>query len=230
MKKLIILDLDNTFYDYEDAHQKGIQAVFSNQNVFKNYDLFYSNYESSKNTVQKLNQDNPSKHSKLIYLKNLFFDKLEIFEIINLENIYWSSFISNAKLQTTAISLLRDNKEINDKFVLLTNQNLYVQLRKINEWNLNFFDYVVTSEEVGFEKPNPKFFNYVKSNVLNFHNTDYVTYAIGDDFKNDILFWVKNFGATGYLIDNTSIESTSDESENVYSLNKAVTEIYNNKH
>ena len=30
MKKLIILDLDNTFYDYEDAHQKGIQAVFSN--------------------------------------------------------------------------------------------------------------------------------------------------------------------------------------------------------
>tara|TARA_B100001564_G_C20575232_1_gene640343 strand:- start:449 stop:1138 length:690 start_codon:yes stop_codon:yes gene_type:complete len=226
MKKLIIFDLDNTFYEYEDAHQKGIKNVFSSQKIYKDFDDFNSKYNLVKNKIHKLVPDNPSRHSKLIYFKNIFFDELDLSEIINLENIYWSSFISNAKLQEKAINILRKKKKQEDIFVLLTNQNLNIQLRKINEWNLNLFDFVITSEEVGYEKPNPRFFNYVKNNIINFSTDDFKIYAIGDDLDNDISFWTENFNASGYLIDNSRLEYISDENIKVSSLNHAIEDIF----
>ena len=42
--------------------------------------------------------DSPSRHSKLIYFKKLFWGILNTREIIELENVYWEEFIRNAKV------------------------------------------------------------------------------------------------------------------------------------
>ena len=52
MKKLIIFDLDNTFYNYEPTHQKALVSVFENQNFFNDESLFNHEYEKTKNIVQ----------------------------------------------------------------------------------------------------------------------------------------------------------------------------------
>ena len=40
MKRLIILDLDNTFYKYDSVTTSGLESVYENQNIFNTYDDF----------------------------------------------------------------------------------------------------------------------------------------------------------------------------------------------
>ena len=53
MKKLIIFDLDNTFYDYEKSHNHALLAVFNYQKYFLKFDDFLSEYEIHKKAVHE---------------------------------------------------------------------------------------------------------------------------------------------------------------------------------
>ena len=70
-----------------------------------------------------------------------------------------------------------------------------------------FFDLVITSEEVGFEKPNHNFFNYADNFVMDTKRKILQLFSIGDDYKNDIKFWQDKYKSHSYLIDNDSSES-----------------------
>ena len=99
MKRLIILDLDNTFYKYDSSHISGLKAVYAKQTIFNSYDDFILSYKDIKSSVHEEIPNSPSKHSKLIYFKKLFFNHLDNFEILQLEKTYWDSFIKNVDLQ-----------------------------------------------------------------------------------------------------------------------------------
>ena len=43
MNKLVIFDLDNTFYSYKPTHQNALDSVYKSQTIFKSYDLFIKN-------------------------------------------------------------------------------------------------------------------------------------------------------------------------------------------
>ena len=45
MRKIIIFDLDNTFYNYQNSHSSALRAVFSFQNEFDDYKEFFIKYE-----------------------------------------------------------------------------------------------------------------------------------------------------------------------------------------
>ena len=45
MKRLLILDLDNTFYKYDSSHTSGLLSVFEKQNIFGSYEEFILAYE-----------------------------------------------------------------------------------------------------------------------------------------------------------------------------------------
>ena len=125
-------------------------------------------------------------------------------EIIELENVYWEEFIRNAKIDIESINTLKEKKDQNNIYFLFTNQNLYVQLKKIDSWGLNFFDKIITSEEVGFEKPTKEFFNYSEKFVKKFVEQSFSVFAIGDSYENDIEYWTTNYKAKGYQIDNNN--------------------------
>lgn len=213
MSNIIIFDLDNTFYEYENCHDQALVEVFKNQKIYDNFDEFMKNYESAKNLIQNRLFSSPSKHSKLLYFKQLFENKKSLQTIVELENIYWDTFIRNAEIDNKVLSLLKEIKLKNFKFILFTNQNTKIQLKKIANWNLDFFDKIITSEEVGYEKPQQEFFSYAKEVTINYHKDKGEIYAIGDDFKNDLSYWKSNFDATIYLIDNKL-------KDNVYKLNE----------
>ena len=62
------------------------------------------------------------------------------------------------------------------------------------------FDWVVTSEEVGYEKPAIEFFNYVENFFEDIEINEYKIYAIGDSYENDIQHWKERYNASSYLI------------------------------
>ena len=227
MKRLIILDLDNTFYKYELSHTSGLKAVYAKQTIFNSYDDFILLYKDIKSSVHKEIPNSPSKHSKLIYFKKLFFDQLDSFEILNLEKTYWDSFIKNVDLQKEGIKLLSTNKNKDNIYVLFTNQNLNTQLKKINTWKLNFFDHIITSEEAGYEKPSPKFFKFVSPVIEDILKDKTKVYALGDSFENDVEYWINNFHANGYLVNNDLSEMKKNNDYIEASFNNSIEDIFN---
>ena len=227
MKNLLILDLDNTFYKYDQSHTSGLKSVFAKQNIYNSYDDFILAYKDIKSSVHQEIPNSPSKHSKLIYFKKLFFNQMDYSRILNLESTYWDNFIKNADLQKKGIKILLDNKNKNNSYVLFTNQNLNTQLKKIHAWKLNFFDHIITSEEAGYEKPSSNFFKFVSPTIKDLLEDERKIYALGDSFENDIEYWINNFDATGYLIDNnlTSIKKSSNYIE--ASFNNSLEVIFN---
>jgi hypothetical protein len=108
VKNLLILDLDNTFYKYDQSHTSGLKSVFAKQNIYNSYDDFILAYKDIKSSVHQEIPNSPSKHSKLIYFKKLFFNQMDYSRILNLEKTYWDSFIKNADLQKKGIKILSD--------------------------------------------------------------------------------------------------------------------------
>ena len=53
MKRLLILDLDNTFYKYDSSHTSGLLSVFEKQNIFGSYEEFILAYEDVKDLVHR---------------------------------------------------------------------------------------------------------------------------------------------------------------------------------
>tara|TARA_B110000444_G_C18837960_1_gene597192 strand:+ start:1349 stop:2053 length:705 start_codon:yes stop_codon:yes gene_type:complete len=227
MKRLLILDLDNTFYKYDPSHTSGLKSVYANQNIFNSYEEFLVAYDKIKLSVHEDIPENPSKHSKLIYFKKLFFNELDSLEILTLENTYWDSFIKNVELQKKGIDILSSEKNNDNVYVLFTNQNLNTQLKKIYKWKLNFFDYIITSEEAGYEKPSSEFFKYASPVIEKLMNDEHNIYALGDSFQNDIEYWMNNFDADGYLINNGLKQLKKHDGYKEASFNDSVEEIFN---
>ena len=118
MKRLLILDLDNTFYSYDHSHSTGLEKSFEYQEVFESFEEFKNSYEKAKLKTQDEIPMSPSKHSKLIYFKKMFSNKLSLNEIIKIENIYWKEFIKNDKLQEKAIKRLKIEKNKENVYIL----------------------------------------------------------------------------------------------------------------
>ena len=64
------------------------------------------------------------------------------------------------------------------------------------------FDTILTSEEVGFEKPHKNFYKFVENAFTEFSDPSYSMFAIGDSYVNDIEYWINNYDAKAYLINN----------------------------
>ena len=178
--------------------------MFEEQNQYDEWSLFSENYNLAKNTIHNRIGNNPSKHSKLLYFKEMFEEFLTFEAILNYEKLYWENFISFADISEKDRNILNNKKDKNDIFILCTNQNTNIQLKKINFWNLDMFDFVITSEEVGYEKPNIEFYKYVTKIIKKLEISDFNFFAVGDDYENDIKFWIKNYDAKAYLVDNSN--------------------------
>ena len=109
---------------------------------------------------------------------------------------------------------------------MFTNQNLYVQLKKIDSWGLNFFDKIITSEEVGFEKPTKEFFNYSEKFVKKIVEQSFSVFAIGDSYENDIEYWTTNYKAKGYQIDNKNEKIIKENMLIKTNFRNAILDIY----
>ena len=227
MKRLLILDLDNTFYTYDQSHSIGLEKSFEYQKIFKSFEEFQISYEKAKSETQDEIPMSPSKHSKLIYFKKMFSNKLSLNEINKIENKYWTEFIKNTKLQTKAIERLKKEKNSDNVYFLFTNQNLNTQLRKIDEWGIDIFDLIITSEESGYEKPRQEFYNFVKSPVNKYYEKGYKVFALGDSFKNDLDYWINEYNAECYLINNDLSEVLFSNGLKNTNLDISIDEIFN---
>lgn len=157
----ILFDVDNTLYPYKPAHAAAITAV--KNKVIRTFTVkgedFDHAFEEARLHIKKRLGTTAASHSRLLYLQKM----LEIIGLgsqvlltLDLEQTYWRTFLSNANLFEGVKPLLDDIRLLGIPTTIITDLSSQIQFRKMVYFGLDrYFDYIVTSEEAGFDKPHP---------------------------------------------------------------------------
>jgi HAD superfamily hydrolase (TIGR01549 family) len=155
----ILFDTDNTLYPYDPAHAAAQQAV--RQKVVKTFSItpeyFDDVFKEARKQIKKRLNNMAASHSRLLYLQRM----LEIMGLgsqvllaLDFEQTYWRTFLSNAVLFDGVKDLLDDIRLLGIPTAIVTDLTAQIQFRKVVYFGLDrYFDYIVTSEEAGFDKP-----------------------------------------------------------------------------
>lgn len=208
--KGILLDIDNTLYDYNISHtfakNKVLEYSMSEFNLSK--DDVNIAYEKARKQIHIELCETAASHNRLLYFQRMS----EIIGVnpmkyaFEIYNIYWDSFLEVMRPFEGVHELL---EKFQDKICLVTDLTAHIQYRKIKKLGLEkYCKALVTSEEAGREKPHPYMFIMgLKKLGL---KADEVC-MIGDSFKKDV-FGATNLGVAAIWINHENkIENHDDQ-------------------
>lgn len=218
----VLFDLDNTLYAYEPAHEVALTAVGvrCHTNLGLTPDAFKKAFIESRNEVKTRLGTAAAAHSRLLYFQRLIertSGKADPALSLELEKTYWRRFMSSATLFPGARDLLGELRYAGIPLLLVTDLTAQIQLRKLVFFELEqAFDQVVSSEEAGADKPDPRPF------LLALHKAglpERGTYwMIGDSAEKDILGAQRAIGALGIQKLHHGVERSSDAVAHVSDL------------
>jgi HAD superfamily hydrolase (TIGR01549 family) len=183
--KALLLDIDNTLYDYNKSHseaKKNVIEFCKNQFSIKNSSIILA-YDKAREITHIELSETASSHNRLLYFQKM----CEILELNSLKysleiyNIYWDTFLENIMLFDGVHELLGKYK---NNICFITDLTAYIQFKKIKKLKLDdYCKIIVTSEEAGKDKPHPYIF-MLALHKLNLNANEVC--MIGDSFKKDI--------------------------------------------
>ncbi len=185
-----LFDTDNTLYPYDPAHAAAMQAV--RRKVASTFSIgeadFDKAYDEARRQIKHRLKRTASSHSRLLYLQRM----LEIMGLgsqvllaLDFEQTYWRSFLSNAVLFDGVKDVLDDIRLLGIPTAIVTDLTAQIQFRKVVYFGLDhYFDYIVTSEEAGHDKPHEAPFQIAIEKMRPKGN---IVWMVGDNPVNDIL-------------------------------------------
>lgn len=195
----VIFDTDNTLYEYEPAHRAATAAAVEKAVKLLNVrpDNFETAFDAARREVKDLLGATASSHSRLLYfqrtVENLGF-KTQILATLDLEQTYWRTFLANAVLFEDAADFIQDLRSYRIPLGVVTDLTAQIQFRKLVYFGLDdVFDYIVTSEEAGHDKPHLAPFQQIDKK-LGSHGAE--TWIIGDSLEKDIVGGKQALNAT----------------------------------
>lgn len=218
----VIFDTDNTLYPYLPAHkeatisvEKKVEDILGIQK-----ETFRASFIEAREEIKERLGNVASSHSRLLYLQRTI-EKLElgtrILTVLDLEQTYWRTFLFNCRLFPGVmdfIQLLKSNGIVTANITDLTAQ---IQFRKLVYFGLDeFFDYVVTSEEAGRDKPDIMPFKLALEKL---QVPEEKVWMIGDSAKSDIYGSNINFNMTSIQKLHQGVERGTGESAPDLSFN-----------
>lgn len=186
MIQSIILDFDNSLYNYDTANHIALENLFSTISSNCQYTIDDIKYQYNKINKSIKNSNNPNnKFNKSIYIKQLLENlNIPLTDFYKYLSIYNDCFYKDFKLYDGVMNLLELLKSHNIKIGILSNNQFLQQYEKLKQANiLDYIDAIQTSDECGEEKPHLTMF----WNILHKLNAkaEYTAY-IGDNFCHDV--------------------------------------------
>lgn len=185
----VLFDTDNTLYPYDPAHVAAQQAV--KEKVMNAFSIsakdFDTAFEEGRKQIKTRLSNTASSHSRLLYLQRM----LEIMGLgsqvllaLDFEQTYWRTFLANATLFDNVKELLADLRLLGIPTAIVTDLTAQIQFRKMVYFELDhYFDFIVTSEEAGYDKPHEAPFQIALGKMRAKGNC---IWMIGDNPINDI--------------------------------------------
>lgn len=155
----ILFDTDNTLYPYAPAHLAAQGAV--REKVISTLSIKPEDFDKAakdaREQVKSRLKHTAASHSRLLYMQRM----LEIMGLgsqvllaLDFEQTYWRTFLSHAILFDEVKESLDDVRLLGIPTAVVTDLTAQIQFRKVVYFGLDhYFDYIVTSEEAGFDKP-----------------------------------------------------------------------------
>ena len=185
----VFIDIDDTLYSYETAHIKAMATV---KNLVANkFEIAGKSFEevfaAARADVKLCLGDAPSGRNRLLYFQKMF-ELIGVgsspLDALNCEQTYWNTLMSESSLFPGVSGFLDELRLNSVPIIAITNLTSQVQFRKLVYFDLHeAFNFIVTSEQVGCEKPNPKIFEFALG-LANCAGKE--TWMIGDDLDCDI--------------------------------------------
>lgn len=190
--KHIFFDLDRTLWDFESNSKRALELMYADYSLA---DLFQS-FESFHHSYKNVNSDLWKKYGKQKISKEelrdtRFLKTLEKHKVLNatlaakLSKSYLDLSPKQTQLFPNTLETLFELKNRNYKLHIITNGFQEVQHIKLEKSKLSsYFDIIVCSEHVGFNKPDKRIFHHALDLAK---ATAFESMMVGDDLEVDVL-------------------------------------------
>lgn len=201
--KTIIFDLDDTIYSYKDCNYAAEKALYRkiSQDCLITEDEAAQYLKFAKRGVKDLVGGTAAEHNRFLYMQYICeLLKISPFRYAyNWYRIYWDIFLNVCYPYEYVIPTFEYLAKKEIKIGILTDLTVYIQFKKIKKLQIEkYIDYIVTSEEVGCEKPHEKMFLKALEKA---HCAPSEAFMLGDSLEKDIL-GAKACGIEGILYKN----------------------------
>jgi HAD superfamily hydrolase (TIGR01549 family) len=185
----ILFDTDNTLYHYDPAHKAAMNSV--REKASKMFGIapatFDQTFTQARRQVKTRLKHTAASHSRLLYLQTMLENiglGSQVMLALDLEQTYWRTFLGGAVLFGEVKELLDDLRLLGIPTAIVTDLTAQIQFRKVVYFGLDhYFDFIVTSEEAGFDKPHDAPFQIALEKMRPRGNC---IWMIGDNPVNDI--------------------------------------------
>ena len=135
----IFLDIDNTIYDYELAHNFALAAV--KKKALKTFSIsekqFNNAFSEAKKQVKSNLKDTAASHNRLLYMQRMLEIiglKSQILLSLDFEQTYWRNFFVNATLFENVLEFLDEIRLLNIPLIAITDLTAQIQFRNNIFW------------------------------------------------------------------------------------------------
>lgn len=198
--KAIIFDLDDTLYDCNYTNNgASVEAVCEyaakellQLPVDKVRHAFDTARMSLKDTIIG---DVAAQHNRMLYFQKTLelLGYPPISYALEMYDCFWNDFLGRISLYPGAKKLLEEMRSRGVRIGICTDMTVHIQHRKLRALGIDqLIDVLVTSEEVGVEKPNPAIYQCVLDKLgVNAEEAVYVGDSLEKDVKGPICMGMK---------------------------------------
>jgi len=209
--KAVIFDLDDTLYSYELCHDLALKKVqFKLTNEFGIPENKFIQLYTEANKEVKYNLGHvSSSHNKFLYFKKILEKigfKPYVYTALDIEELYWQTFFDNIEPFNGLRELFETLRLLNIKSGIITNFSAYHQFKKVVHLGIeDYIDHIISSEELGCEKPQPKLFkDMIEILDVGFGEI----WMVGNSVKEDIEPAKETIGAKTFLISHKNLQDS----------------------
>ncbi len=181
----ILFDADNTLFDFDGASKQAFSEVvkyfnLTGQNLYSRYSHFnhlcWTALENGQMTQVELR---PKRFE-------LFFEDINYYGDGALANrLYLENLVLKSQLYPESRGLIQELKKRSYKLGIITNGLKEVQRPRLKHTGIyDEFDVIVVSDEIGYSKPDSRFFDYAFAN-MDVEDKSRVL-VVGDSLNSDI--------------------------------------------
>lgn len=165
MIKAVIFDIDNTMYNFDEAHKSAMAALCAYTE--KNFGMGEAKTKELAAKcmgmiTERLGNNCAAIHNRLIRFQ-CFLEQIgsaDYQKAMEMYHTYWDTLLDVMEPEPGLLPLLKRLKEKGIKIGIGSDMTAYIQYKKLEKIGaLGYLDFLVTSEEAGAEKPDPQFFS-----------------------------------------------------------------------
>lgn len=191
MIKAFIFDLDDTLYDCNytnnEASVDALCRYTAEELLRTDPAAVRTAFDKARLSIkEEMPGDAAAQHNRMLYFQRTLeiLGQRPISYALEMYEYFWNDFLNRISLYDGAREFLQMLKENQIRIAICTDMTVHIQHRKLRKLGIaELIDVLVTSEEVGAEKPEPRIYQAVLDKL---GVTAEETVYVGDSLKKDV--------------------------------------------